>query len=64
MSLGPFEIVALAFLAVLIFGTAPFIRAGSALGQTVKEFRKAVTTAEASEPEKLEAPQGEASEKA
>ncbi|MCA9794302.1 MAG: twin-arginine translocase TatA/TatE family subunit [Candidatus Eremiobacteraeota bacterium] len=64
MNLGPFEIVALAFLAVLIFGTAPFIRAGSAIGQSVKEFRKAVATSEAAEPEKLEAPQGDASEKA
>lgn len=52
MSLGPFEIGALLLLAALVFGPKMFVRAGSAVGEGVAEFKKAVNEEEKKKEEK------------
>lgn len=69
-NIGPFELLLVLILALLVLGPGKLPEVGSALGRTIREFRKASTDVESSlsvDPPKAaatNAPVGPAAEKA
>ena len=56
-NIGPFELLLILVLALLVLGPGKLPEVGSALGRTIREFRKASTDVESSlsiEPSKSE----------
>ena len=68
-NIGPFELLLVLILALLVLGPGKLPEVGSALGRTIREFRKASTDVESSlsvDPSKAAAarPVGPAADKA
>jgi sec-independent protein translocase protein TatA len=69
-NIGPFELLLVLILALLVLGPGKLPEVGSALGRTIREFRKASTDVESSlsvDPSKAaatSAPAGPAGDKA
>jgi TatA/E family protein of Tat protein translocase len=69
-NIGPFELLLVLILALLVLGPGKLPEVGSALGRTIREFRKASTDVESSlsvDPSKAaatSAPVGAAADKA
>ena len=68
-NIGPFELLLVLILALLVLGPGKLPEVGNALGRTIREFRKASTDVESSlsvDPSKAAAarPVGPASDKA
>ena len=61
--LGPWEVVLIVFVAVLVFGTRRLPELGSALGEGIKNFKKSYREAQAIETTstKTKSPENESS---
>ncbi len=56
LTVGPWEVVILLVILVLLFGTGRFIAAGKALGRSAKDFKREVTREEPEPPRELPPP--------
>ncbi len=63
-SLGPFELVVILVIAVMIFGVGRLPEIGGAVGKTIREFRNNMGSKEKVEEETLAAEDGEVEEAA
>jgi sec-independent protein translocase protein TatA len=66
-NIGPFELLLVLVLALLILGPGKLPEVGSALGRTIREFRKASTDVETSlsvDPSKAPRPVGSSADRA
>jgi sec-independent protein translocase protein TatA len=60
MNVGPWEIAAILFVVVLLFGAKKLPELARGLGQGIREFKKAASNAEnAGSPEKAEEPKAQ-----
>ncbi len=63
LGLGPFELIIILVIVVLIFGAGRLSEVGSAMGKSIRDFRKAATEpGEGGQPDKEE-PDSERSNK-